>query len=226
MRTAASLALAASCVTAAVVPRVALYVGPGSSAGSGGNFTASLRALAAAGTIASVDLFTVGADVASKLTRAAYDVVVFPGGGGSAEAAGIGKDGAIAVKEFVAGGGGYYGTCAGGFLALTATCCDVVTPGYCGGATGCKASSYGLGLLPLAAAEPWDRGHGPVLMTINDAAIAALRLDAAVYSARNVSVRRTAEGRVGERGACAGHDQSRTYERRRGHRSQQGRRRQ
>lgn len=93
-----AIAAFAAAVAVAAPPKVALYVGPGSSAGSGGNLTASLKALAAAGTIASVDLFTAGADVASKLTRSSYDLVVFPGGGGGAEATGIGADGAAAVK--------------------------------------------------------------------------------------------------------------------------------
>ena len=30
-------------------------------------------------------------------------------------------------------GGGYLGTCAGSYLALTGTCCDEVIPGYCNG---------------------------------------------------------------------------------------------
>jgi hypothetical protein len=90
-------ALLAHAAAAAVLPRVALYVGSGASAGSSGNLTAALRRAAATGAIASVDLFQ-GADVAAKLNNADYDVVVFPGGGGSAEAAGIGAAGAAAVK--------------------------------------------------------------------------------------------------------------------------------
>jgi len=46
-----------------------------------------------------------------------FDVVIFPGGSGSKEAAAIGEDGCQAVIEFVENGGGYVGICAGAFLA-------------------------------------------------------------------------------------------------------------
>lgn len=46
-----------------------------------------------------------------------FDVVVFPGGSGSKEAAAIGDDGCAAVREFVKSGGGYIGICAGAYLA-------------------------------------------------------------------------------------------------------------
>jgi glutamine amidotransferase-like uncharacterized protein len=46
-----------------------------------------------------------------------FDVVIFPGGSGSKEAAAIGQDGCSAVRDFVKAGGGYVGICAGAFLA-------------------------------------------------------------------------------------------------------------
>jgi predicted deacylase len=46
-----------------------------------------------------------------------FDVVIFPGGSGSKEAAALGEEGREAVKEFVESGGGYMGICAGAFLA-------------------------------------------------------------------------------------------------------------
>ena len=46
-----------------------------------------------------------------------FDVVIFPGGSGSKEAAAIGEAGCKAVQEFVESGGGYVGICAGAFLA-------------------------------------------------------------------------------------------------------------
>jgi putative intracellular protease/amidase len=136
--------------------RAAVYVGSGTAPTSAGNYSASLQALASAGVIASIDELQ-GPDVAAKLTNAAYDVVVFPGGSGSEEYAGIGADGAAAVTAFVKNGGGYLGTCAGSYLALTGTCCDEVIPGYCGGKTGCNKSPSMLGLVDGYAAEPWDR---------------------------------------------------------------------
>jgi predicted deacylase len=46
-----------------------------------------------------------------------FDVVIFPGGSGSKEAAAIGREGCVAVQQFVESGGGYVGICAGAFLA-------------------------------------------------------------------------------------------------------------
>jgi hypothetical protein len=48
---------------------------------------------------------------------AAYDVVMFPGGGGTAQATALQQTGCAAVEQFVANGGGYVGTCAGAYLA-------------------------------------------------------------------------------------------------------------
>ena len=76
--------------------RVALYRGAGSSTASGGNFSEAFALLVQQGVIASLTELQ-GPDVASMLTPAAFDVVVFPGGSGSGEAAGIGADGAKAV---------------------------------------------------------------------------------------------------------------------------------
>lgn len=46
----------------------------------------------------------------------AFDVLIFPGGSGSKQAAAIGPDGREAVRAFVRRGGGYLGICAGAFL--------------------------------------------------------------------------------------------------------------
>ena len=170
---------AAGCAQAAA-PRVALWRGAGSSAGSGGNYSAVLSAMLAGGRVSAYTELQSAGDVAG-LRAADYDLVIFPGGGGSAEAAGIGAAGGDAVRAFVAAGRGYLGVCAGGYLAGHATCCDVVVPGYCGGAVGCAPSSYALGLADIGVAEPWARGHGPVLVAYDDAAVAMLRLDPAKY---------------------------------------------
>ncbi len=56
----------------------------------------------------------------ADMTRAVlgrFHVVVFPGGGGSKQAAAIGSGGARSVREFVKEGGGYLGVCGGAFLA-------------------------------------------------------------------------------------------------------------
>ena len=46
-----------------------------------------------------------------------FDVVVFPGGSGSKQAQALGPEGRRAVQQFVHGGGGYVGICAGAYLA-------------------------------------------------------------------------------------------------------------
>ena len=46
-----------------------------------------------------------------------FDLVVFPGGSGSKQAAALEKQGRDEVQEFVEGGGGYLGVCAGSYLA-------------------------------------------------------------------------------------------------------------
>jgi len=46
------------------------------------------------------------------------DVVVFMGGSGTAQGRALGDVGKQAVKDFVRGGGGYVGVCAGAYLAL------------------------------------------------------------------------------------------------------------
>jgi glutamine amidotransferase-like uncharacterized protein len=45
------------------------------------------------------------------------DVLVQPGGSGSGQAAALNPEGRAAIKEFVRGGGGYVGICAGAYLA-------------------------------------------------------------------------------------------------------------
>src|SRR3954452_20764336 len=45
------------------------------------------------------------------------DVLVQPGGSGSGQAAALKPEGRDAIKEFVRGGGGYVGICAGAYLA-------------------------------------------------------------------------------------------------------------
>ncbi|MBA3549489.1 MAG: hypothetical protein H0T76_23690 [Nannocystis sp.] len=48
-------------------------------------------------------------------------VVVFMGGSGTAQGRALGDEGKVAVKEFVQGGGGYVGVCAGAYLACQGT---------------------------------------------------------------------------------------------------------
>ena len=92
--------------------KVALYKGPGT---GGKGPPAMIKAFNA--TNAPTSLVEVSpADIrAGALTN--YDVVIFGGGSGSAEATAIGEEGRAEVTKFVANGGGYVGICAGAYLA-------------------------------------------------------------------------------------------------------------
>ena len=71
-----------------------------------------------------------------------FDVVVFSGGSGSQQSKSIGEDGLKNVREFVRGGGGYCGICAGAYLA-------------------CSNFSWGLGILNASTVSAkWARGRG------------------------------------------------------------------
>ncbi len=77
-----------------------------------------------------------------------YDVVVFSGGSGSAQAKSLGDEGRERVREFVRNGGGYVGICAGAYLA-------------------CSNFSWGLGILNASTvSSKWMRGSGFVEMEV------------------------------------------------------------
>jgi putative intracellular protease/amidase len=77
-----------------------------------------------------------------------FDLVVVPGGSGSAEAKALGLKGRQEIKRFVEGGGGYLGICAGAFLAAS---------GY----------DWSLGLLDAKTVSPlWNRGGAMVKMEL------------------------------------------------------------
>jgi putative intracellular protease/amidase len=73
-----------------------------------------------------------------------FDIIMFSGGSGSAQAKAIGDAGKRNVREFVARGGGYLGVCAGAFLA-------------------CAGYEWSLGLLNAkTVSSKWRRGRGLV----------------------------------------------------------------
>jgi len=87
-----------------------------------------------------------GADIAAGGLKG-YDLVMFTGGSGSAEAGGLGDKGREEVREFVRNGGGYVGICAGAYLA-------------------CSGFEWGLGVLNAKTVSPkWRRGQGDVKIT-------------------------------------------------------------
>ena len=72
----------------------------------------------------------------------AFDLVVFSGGSGSAQAESIGEAGRNNVREYVRNGGGYVGICAGAYLA-------------------CSNFKWGLGILNAGTvSSKWQRGRG------------------------------------------------------------------
>ena len=66
--------------------------------------------------------------------------VLFPGGSGKGIAAALKPDGVNRVRDFVAGGGGYFGVCAGAYFA----------------ASGCPEYA---GMMPLKHDQPWAKGR-------------------------------------------------------------------
>ena len=101
--------------------------------------------------------FTVlkGEDI-GKTDLKAYDVIVFPGGSGSGQSKTIGEAGLKNVREFVRGGGGYVGICAGAYLA-------------------CSNYSWSLGILNASTiSSKWQRGQGIVVEEATDAAPSVL----------------------------------------------------
>lgn len=73
-----------------------------------------------------------------------FDVVIFTGGSGHAEADAVGEKGREEVRQFVRGGGGYVGICAGAYLA-------------------CSGFSWGVGVLNAkTVSSKWRRGVGDV----------------------------------------------------------------
>lgn len=72
----------------------------------------------------------------------AFQVVVFSGGSGSAQAEAIGEAGRNNIREYIRAGGGYVGVCAGAYLA-------------------CSNFKWSLGILnACTVSKKWQRGQG------------------------------------------------------------------
>lgn len=79
-----------------------------------------------------------------------FDLVVFSGGSGSAQAEAIGEAGRNNVREYVRGGGGYVGICAGAYLA-------------------CSNFKWSLGILNASTvSSKWQRGQAFVDLELTD----------------------------------------------------------
>jgi hypothetical protein len=94
--------------------RVAIYNGPGASRTASRHLDKLLRAKP--GTLVRL----IGPpDIADGVLSGQFDAIVFGGGSGSGQSAGIGPGGVKAVRAFVKGGGGYLGICGGAYLATS-----------------------------------------------------------------------------------------------------------
>ncbi|MBN2476570.1 MAG: succinylglutamate desuccinylase/aspartoacylase family protein [Pirellulales bacterium] len=90
-----------------------------------------------------------------------FDVVIFPGGSGSKEAAAIGRDGCAAVQEFVGSGGGYVGICAGAFLATAKYDWSLAL-------VDAKTFTGNREIPGVGVKSMWFRGSGAVKMELTD----------------------------------------------------------
>jgi len=91
--------------------QVAVYDGGGTGGDGADNVTAICDA------DDGLDAHRVGPPGIAEGALDQFDVVVFPGGSGKAEAKALGEEAKAAVQAFVRGGGGYVGICAGAFLS-------------------------------------------------------------------------------------------------------------
>lgn len=106
-----------------------------------------------------------GTDIAAGALKD-QDVVIFTGGSGSKQAAGLGEAGKTEVRKFVENGGGYVGICAGAYLA-------------------CSDFDWSLGVLDAkAVSNKWKRGIGDVKIEVHATALAATGITAGEQSVR------------------------------------------
>lgn len=116
--------------------RVAIFSGKGAPLDGVVNVENRIRSIPGA------TVTRVSAEKMGTIDLTAFDVVVFSGGSGSAQAEAIGAAGRHNVREFVRGGGGYLGICAGAYLA-------------------CANYSWSLGLINASTvSSKWRRGRG------------------------------------------------------------------
>jgi len=124
--------------------KVAIYDGPGS--GEKGIVTVTQRIQQLPG----ARVTALKPDQIGTHNLGEFDIVVFSGGSGSAQAKAIGEAGRKNVRAFVEGGGGYLGICAGAYLA-------------------CAGFEWGLGILNAkTVSQKWQRGRGMMLMELTD----------------------------------------------------------
>lgn len=128
--------------------------------GVGGNGPNAMRADFAA--LPGFETRTIGASEVQGGALDQFDAVIFPGGSGSKQAAGLGEAGREKVRAFVAGGGAYLGICAGCYLA-------------------CENFSWSLKILDAKTrSSKWERGKAVLDLGFEGGAESLFGLDAKV----------------------------------------------
>jgi GMP synthase-like glutamine amidotransferase len=124
--------------------KVAIFAGKGAPDDGIANVTARIQSLPQA------TVTRVQAGEWATIDLQAFDLVVFSGGSGSAQAEAIGLAGRNNVREYVRNGGGYVGICAGAYLA-------------------CSNFTWGLGILNAGTvSNKWRRGQGFMDIELTD----------------------------------------------------------
>jgi hypothetical protein len=124
--------------------KIAIYDGPGS--GEKGIVNVTQRAQQLPG----VKITALTPEEVGSRDLSGFDLIVFSGGSGSAQAKAIGEAGRKNVREFVERGGGYLGICAGAYLA-------------------CAGFDWGLGILNAkTVSQKWQRGRGMMQVELTD----------------------------------------------------------
>lgn len=122
---------------------VALYDGPG----TGGEGVPNISAIVRGMPEATVTL--VGPADLRDRPLAAFSAVVFPGGSARAQGQAIGEEAREHIREFVRGGGGYVGICAGAYLGT------------------CRVEHY-LSMVRAYHYSPWQRGRQRVHIELTE----------------------------------------------------------
>ena len=124
--------------------KIAIFEGKGASDGGIENTVGRMQSLPQA------NITRVKAKDWATIDLKPFDVIVFSGGSGSAQAEAIGEAGRNNVREFVRGGGGYVGICAGAYLA-------------------CSNFKWSLGILNASTvSSKWQRGQGFLEFEVTD----------------------------------------------------------
>jgi GMP synthase-like glutamine amidotransferase len=124
--------------------KIAIFDGKGASGGGIENMIGRIESIPQA------SVTRVKAEEWATIDLKPFDLVVFSGGSGSAQAKSIGEAGRDNVRKYVRGGGGYVGVCAGAYLA-------------------CSNFPWSLGILNAATvSSKWQRGQAFVDLEVTD----------------------------------------------------------